>query len=160
MGPPEGEVRAIAALERATTVPQLIRETAVALVELVDARACAISRVLGDVLVLLSEYAPAGESLQLGQGYLVTDYPLTQEVIRQCEPRSASLLEADCDPEEAALLEALGFDSLLMVPMVVNEQCWALVEVYLRGQATLPREQVTLVEGVVARAGALVEQLS
>ena len=117
---PEGEARAAEALERATTVPELLRASCVALVELLDASACAISRVLGDVLVALTEYAPAGESLQLGQGFLVTDFPLTQEVIRRGESRAASLLDDDPDPQEAALLEELGFDSLLMVPMLVE----------------------------------------
>ena len=57
------------------------------------------------------------------------------------------------------MLEELGFDSLLMVPLPVGGECWALVEIYRRGQATFPPEQVTLAEGFVARAGALVERL-
>jgi GAF domain-containing protein len=47
-----------------------------------------------------------------------------------------------------------------MAPLPVGGQCWALVEVYARGRATFPPEQVTLAEGLVARTGALVEQLS
>ena len=156
---PEGEPRAGGALERAATVPDLLRASCVALVELLDASACGISRVIGDVLIALSDYAPAGESLQLGQGFLVTDFPLTQEVIRRGESRAASLLEDDPDPQEAALLEELGFDSLLMVPMVVNGRCWALVEVYARGRATFPQEQVVLAEELVARTGELIEEL-
>ena len=156
---PEGEARAVSALEGATTVPDLLRDACVALVELLDARACAISRVLGDVLVTLTEHAPAGETLQLGQGYLVTDFPLTVEVIKLGESRTASLLDGESDPQEVELLEALGFDTLLMVPLLVGGQCWALVELYIRGQATFPPEQVQLAEGFVARTGELVEQL-
>jgi len=156
---PEGEARAVSALERATTVPDLLRDACSALVELLGARACAISRVLGDVLVVLTEHAPAGETLQLGQGFLITDYPLTQEVIAVGESRTASLFDGESDRQEAELLEALGFDTLLMVPLFVGGQCWGLVELYLRGQATFPPEQVQLAEGFVARAGALVEQL-
>ncbi len=156
---PEGEARAVSALERATTVPDLLHAACVALVELLDVRACAISRVLGDVLVALTEHAPAGESLQLGQGYLITDFPLTVDVVERGESRTASLLDAESDPHEAELLEALGFDTLLMVPLLVGGQCWALVELYVRGQATFPPEQVQLAEGFVARVGVLVEQL-
>jgi GAF domain-containing protein len=159
MAAPEGEARAAEALERATTVPELLRASAVALVELLDASACAISRVLGDALVILTEHAPGGESLQLGQGYLVTDFPLTEEVVRRGESRAVSLHDEVPDPHEASVLEELGFESLLMVPLSVGGECWALVEIYRRGQATFPPEQVTLVEGFVARAGALVEQL-
>jgi GAF domain-containing protein len=157
---PEAEARAAEALERAASVPQVLRTTCVALVELLDARACAISRVIGDVLVALSEHAPAGESLQLGQGFLVTDYPLTQDVIESGESRVVSLLDDEPDPREASLLEALGFNSLLMVSMPVEGRCWALVEIYLGGQATFPPEHVKLAEEVVARAGALVERFS
>ena len=58
MAVPEGEARAAEALERATTMPELLRATAVALVELLDASACSISRVLGDALVIVTEHAP------------------------------------------------------------------------------------------------------
>ena len=156
---PEGAARAAEALERATTVPDLLRAASVALVELLEACACTISRVVGDVLVVLSEYAPAGESLQLGHGFLIPDFPLTQEVIGRGESRVVSILDDDPDPEEIALLEELGFDSLLMIPLAVSGQCWALVEIYARGRATFPSEHVTLAEGLVARTGELVEQL-
>ena len=157
---PEGEERAVSALERATTVPDLLRDACVALVELLDARACAISRVLGDVLVTLTEHAPAGETLQLGQGYLITDFPLTVEVIELGESRIASLLDGESDRREAELLEALGFDTLLMVPLLVAGQCWALVEVYRRDGPPFTLEDAGLAEHLVGRAGELVERLS
>ncbi len=157
---PEGEARAAEALERATSIPELLHTSCVALVGLLDARACAISRVVGDVLIALSDYAPAGESLQLGQGFLITDYPLTQDVIQAGESRAVSLQDDEPDPREASLLEALGFDSLLMVPMPVGGRCWALVEIYHSGRATFSPEHVRLAEELVARAGALVEQFS
>lgn len=156
---PEEAARASEALERATTVPDLLRVASAALVELLEARACVISRVLGDVLVVLSEHAPAGESLQLGRGYLIPDFPLTQEVIGRGGSRTASILDEDPDPREIALLEELGFDSLLMISLTVSGQCWALVEIYVRGRATFPSEHVRLAEGLVARTGELVERL-
>ncbi len=160
MAVPEGEARAAEALERAATVPDLLRTAAVALVELVDAQACSISRVLGDALVIVTEHARGGESLSLGQGYLVTDFPLTQEAIRVGESRAVSLFDDDPDPQEAAVLEELGFDGVLMMPLSAGGECWALVEVYTRGRATIPAERRALAEGLVARAGVLVEQLS
>jgi len=159
MAVPEGEARAAEALERATTVPDLLRATAGALVEVTGAQACSISRVLGDALVILTEHASGGESLTLGQGYLVTDFPLTQEVIRTGEARAATLFDDDPDPQEAAVLEELGFDGVLMMPLQVGGECWALVEIYTRGRATIPPEHEALAEGLVARAGVLVEQL-
>ena len=159
MAVPEGEARAAAALERATSVPELLRASAVALVEVLGASACAFSRVLGDALVIVVEYAPGGESLSLGQGFLVTDFPLTQEAIAAGQPRVASRLDESPDPQEAEVLEELGFDSVLMLPLLAGGQCWALVEVYTRGRATISPEHMALAEGLVARTGVLVEQL-
>ena len=49
--------------------------TAHELVDALDAQACGISRVIGDMLILVVEYADDGRTIQLGQGYLVSDYP-------------------------------------------------------------------------------------
>jgi GAF domain-containing protein len=156
---PDGAARAAEALERAATAPDLLRATAVALVELLGARACTVSRVVGDVLVVLAEHAPGGETLQLGQGFLIPDFPLTQEVIARGESRAVSLRDDDPDPREAALLEELGFDSLLMLPLPVQGQCWALVEVMGSPRSRFGEEDARLGEALVARCGALLEQL-
>jgi len=157
---PEGAARAAEALQRATTVPDLLRTTCAVLAEMLHGQASVISRVLGDVLVPLSEFAPGGESLQLGQGFLIPDFPLTQEVIRRGESRRVSLHDDEPDPQELALLEAFGFDELLMVPLAVAGQCWALVEVYRRDGPPFTLEDAGLAEHLVGRAGELVERLS
>jgi GAF domain-containing protein len=95
-----------------------------------DADACAISRVIGDVLILLAERAPEGTTLQSGQGYLVPDFPQTAEVLRTKVPRALTLDDGDVDRSEAGLLEELGFGALLMLPLELNGTVWGLVEVY------------------------------
>ena len=154
--PPE---RTAEALARETSVPGLLRATCTELVEVLDAHACAISRLIGEVLVELVEYAPSRKSLHLGHGYLVPDYPLTQEVIEQGEPRLVSLLDDDPDPSEAVLLRELGFDSLLMLPLRSMGECWGLVEVYLGHGRSFRDEDARVAERVAARAGELIEQL-
>lgn len=101
-----------------------------ALLSDLDADACAISRVIGDVLILVAERVPHGGTLQQGQGYLVPDFPQTEEVLRTREPRALTLDDPDVDEAEAALLRELGFGSLLMVPLELNGRVWGLVEVY------------------------------
>jgi GAF domain len=102
------------------------------LIARLDADACAISRVIGDVLILVAEQIPDGGTLQMGQGYLVPDFPQTAEVLRTGEPRSLTLDDANVDPAEAMVLRAHGFGALAMFTLELNGAVWGLVEVYRR----------------------------
>jgi GAF domain-containing protein len=153
---PDDAARAEAAeaeLERAKTPADLLRATCIALVELLDAEASAISRIVGDLLVDVVQHSRSGRDIALGYGYLVSDYPLTEEVLREGEPRSVSLLDADADPEEARLLREMGFDALLMLALKAADRPWALVEVYDSGGRRFSREEITAAAELVRRAG-------
>jgi len=100
------------------------------LVAELDADACAISRVIGDVLILVAEWARDGTGLQQGQGYLVSDFPETAEVLASRNPRALTLDDADLDPGEAFILREHGFGSLVMLPLDLNGAAWGLVEIY------------------------------
>jgi GAF domain len=101
-----------------------------ALVTELQADACAISRMIGDVLILVTEHVPHGMTLQQGQGYLVPDYPQTAEVLETGTPRVLTLDDDDVDEGEAAVLRAYGFGALLMLRLELNGGIWGLVEVY------------------------------
>ena len=83
--------RAVAALRSATTLPELLRAATAQFVEVVDASACAISRVVGDVLIEVAEHSRDDRLIALGHGYLISDYPLTKQAFEQDTPRTASL---------------------------------------------------------------------
>ena len=100
------------------------------LVDALDANGCGISRTVGDMLILVVEYTSDGRSLQLGQGYLVSDYPATARVLADSEPRSMTLDDVDVDGAEAAVLRELGYGSLLMLPLALEGELWGLVEIY------------------------------
>jgi GAF domain-containing protein len=100
------------------------------LVAQLDADACAISRVIGDVLILVAERARDGTGLQQGQGYLVSDFPQTAEVLQSGAPRALTLDDADLDSAEAFILREHGFGSLVMLALELNGAAWGLVEVY------------------------------
>ena len=138
------------ALERETTVPGVLRAACVLLTNDLEAHACNLSRLVGQLLVDLSEHTLDGRTLQLGRGYLLSDFPLTQTVIELRTPRIVSLFEPDVDQSEAELLRALGFDSLVMLPLVLEDSCWGLFEIYRRGTRVFVDEDV-------ARATAIVE---
>lgn len=114
------------------------------LVERLDADACAISRVIGDVLILVAEYAESGATLQQGQGYLVPDFPQTAEVLRSREPRALTLDDIEVDAAEAAVLRHHGFGSLVMLPLELNGHAWGLVEVYRRESRAFSESEILL----------------
>ncbi len=141
-----------------TTVRGLLATTCRELVELLDATACAVSRVIGDLLVGLDEYTTSRRPLEHGHEYLISDYPLTREVVESGEPRRVSRLDADADPTEAELLEKLGFESLLMVCLPSGGECWGLLEVYA-DKGRFDEGQAELARRLAGLAGERLEQL-
>jgi GAF domain-containing protein len=116
------------------------------LIERVDAEACALSRVIGDVLILIVERVPEGwRSLQSGQGYLVSDYPLTAEVLGTGQPQALTLDDPDVDEAEATILREQGFGALVMAPLELNGKVWGLVEVYRTARRPFSEVDIELV---------------
>jgi GAF domain-containing protein len=150
---------ALEALARETTVPSLLRATCKELVELLDASACVLSRVIGELLVTLVDCSRVGGDFDGGHGYLIPDYPLTQEVVERGESRFLSLLDPSPDAAEAAVLRRLGFESMLMLPLPSMDRCWGLVEIYANDDRRFGTEDAKLAEEVVVHAGRLLEQL-
>ena len=127
------------------------------LVDELRADACAISRVLGDVLIQIGEHVTDGGTINTGQGYLASDFPLTVEVLRDAVPRRVWTGDPQADAEEVRLLLAFGYDGLLMLPLVLDGGVWALVEVYRRGGGFSEQEAAAgavLLADVVAAAAA------
>lgn len=132
----------------------LLAATAQALVDELRADACTVSRAIGDVLILVTERAPEGRTLLMGQGYLVPDYPQTQAVLQTGLPRALTLADDDVDAAEASVLEELGFASLLMLPLPIGGSTWGLVEVYRLAPVPFGENDVQLAGEIVARASA------
>jgi GAF domain-containing protein len=144
--------RATAAIDQEQTVRGLLETACRELVDTLNAKACAISRVVGDLLIALAEFSRGQGPLELGHEYLISDYPMTLEVVQRGQARAVSLLEDSPEPNEAALLEKLGFESLLMVCLPVGGGCWGLVEVYADGQR-FDEGQAELAEQIAAATG-------
>jgi GAF domain-containing protein len=150
--------RATAALAQERTVRGLLETSCRELVGMLQAEACAISRVVGDLLVALAEFSRGQDPLELGHEYLISDYPLTLEVVQQGKARAVSLLDDAPEPNEAALLERLGFESLLMVCLPAAGDCWGLVEVYA-DEKRFDEQQAALAAQFAAATGRRLEQL-
>ncbi len=134
----------------------LLKSTATELVDALEAQACAISRTIGDVLIMVTDLAPPGQTLQLGGGYLVSDYPLTHDVLATGRPRTLTLLDPHVDPQEASVLRELGFASLLMCPLELNGGPWGLVEVYRTEPLPFTEDDLRTAGAIVSRAVAIV----
>ena len=150
---------AAAVLAAAKTVPGLLSTTARVLVASLNASACTISRAIGDLLVDLVDYSPTG-SVQLGHGYLISDYPATREVLEELRPNAVSVADPSADEHEVALLRQLGFESLLMLPLAVNGAAWGLVEVYNRDRDRFSQRDLEAASDIVAHASAALTRLA
>jgi GAF domain-containing protein len=144
-------------IEAEESVSRVLHVACGELVELFDARFASVSRVIGDLLVELSGFRRSGEPHPL-ELFLVTDYPLTQEVISAGEPRIVRRSDPVADPAEVALLERLGFDSLLMLPLRSHGQSWGLVEVY-GDDRDFAEDKIATARELIARVGQLVAEL-
>ena len=144
-------------LEREATVPAVLKTSCVLLTNNLEAHACNLSRVVGQLLVDLCEHSFDGRRIQLGRGYLLPDFPQTHEVIERREARVVSLFDEVVDESEAGLLRALRFDSLLMVPLIVDDACWGLFEVYREGAKLFTAEDLAHATAIVESTGTVLD---
>src|SRR4029078_5652624 len=151
--------QAVDALSGQNTVRGVLETACREITETLDASACLVSRVVGDLLVSLVEFSRAERGPGIGHEYLISDYPLTHEVIERGEPRVVSLLDDAPEPTEAELLEKLGFESLLMVCMPSQGSCWGLVEVYGEGRSFDDR-QAGIAKAIANAAGIQLERVA
>jgi transcriptional regulator with GAF, ATPase, and Fis domain len=151
--------RAARALANEQTIRGLLGTACRELVGLLDATACAVSRVIGDLLVGLDEFSHATRPLEHGHEYLISDYPLTKQVIDSGSPQRVARVDEDAEPTEVDLLQKLGFDSLLMVCLPAHEKCWGLIEVYCE-TGRFDEGQEALARRLTKVAGKRLEQLA
>jgi len=126
--------------------------TAREIADAVGADACGMSRAVGDMLILVVEYTEDGRTIQLGQGYLVSDYPETARVLADRQPRALTLDDPGVDGAEAGILRELGYGSLLMLPLVLNGELWGLVEVYRSDTRPFSDDDVRTAKDLLERA--------
>jgi len=117
-------------LELDEVLPTVARKIAAAL----DVTSCSISDWDPDrnlVQTLIDESVEFDDSPDdIGQIYLLEDYPTTAEVLSTRQPRVIQATDQEADLSERALLEQLGYQSLLLVPMVARDQVMGLLELF------------------------------
>jgi transcriptional regulator with GAF, ATPase, and Fis domain len=126
----------------------VLQERARQLVARTGADACVISRVLGDVLIIVTRVTADAAPLELGQGFLVSDYPVTEAVLRTGEPAVLTLDDDDVDAAEAQLLRDIGYATLLMLPLDVVGEQWGLVELYRRAADRFGADEIAAAQSL------------
>ncbi len=148
---------AIGRLETEKTVSRLLGAACLELAGLLGASRAVISRVIGDLIVELSDYDGSGAERPL-ELFMLADYPLTQTVLETGEPKTVARGDPGADPAEAVLLERLGYDSLLMVPLRSRDSDWGLVEIY-RDERGFGQDQIERAVALVERIGELLAEV-
>jgi transcriptional regulator with GAF, ATPase, and Fis domain len=134
----------------ATRLVDVLHERARQLVAHTAADACVISRVLGDVLTIVTRVTADAAPLELGQGFLVSDYPVTEAVLRTGEPAVLTRAYDDLDAAEAQLLRDIGYATLLMLPLEVLGDRWGLIELYRRAADHFGTDEIAAAQSLAS----------
>jgi transcriptional regulator with GAF, ATPase, and Fis domain len=146
-------------LDSAATVWELTGRLCEALVKELNGVACIVSRVIGDAIVQVAEYAADGRSYQLGRGFLVSEFPATEAVLRTGAPDAVSVEDDDPDAAEIAVLRDLAVQSVLMLALNADARGWGLVEVYRSRPAKFEAAEIEQAQALVSRADARLREL-
>jgi putative nucleotidyltransferase with HDIG domain len=159
--PALGVFEAAQALFTHDDVAEMLAVLARSLCELVDAKACMISSVDMDAATVrdLAGYARAPHAWDAAaEEYLLEDYPRTAEAIDEGVPVVIRVDEADADPTESRRVAQLGFRSLLMFALTVEDEPYALIEIYDTRPRSFGGVEVRLCRALAAEAAKVVEQ--
>jgi putative nucleotidyltransferase with HDIG domain len=159
--PALGVFEAAQALFALDDTTEMLAVLARSLCELVDAKACMVSTIdmaAGSVRDLAGYARPPHAWDAQAEEYRLDDYPCTAEVIDQDIELVCRLDEPDTEPAEARRLEQLGYRSLLMFALSVEDVPYALIEIYDTRPRSFGGVEVRLCRALTAEAGKVVAQ--
>jgi diguanylate cyclase (GGDEF)-like protein len=145
-------VSAVAAIELETTPEGVCNRLCKSLVFVVGATACSSSWIDEGYVVDVTAHALRDVSLGREAAYRISDFPLTDEVIRTGQPRTVSFTDHDVDSAEAFILRELGMNALLMLPLRVGNRPWGLVELYEMRLRRFTDDDVAIAQFLVSQA--------
>lgn len=121
---------AATAIAREADRSALLERLAKAATFVTGATGCVVSRVQGRRLIDAARHSLRDIDLGDEAAYLIDEFPLTKALLDSKLPRSISFLDEDLDQAEAFVLRELRMNCCLLVPIVVHDESWGLVEVY------------------------------
>ena len=129
--------------------------------EFLDASACLISIYDADAGLVRDRagYARTPYSWDTtAEEYDLGDYPRTLEVLTSGNPYACRLDGRRVDPTEARFLVELGFRSLLMLPLPVDGEPFALIEIYDARPRAFGEGEIRLCQALATEAGVMVSR--
>jgi HD-GYP domain-containing protein (c-di-GMP phosphodiesterase class II) len=145
-----------APMQEATDVAGLFAGLARAVVGAVRGDACLISILSEDGHILRDVAASVQRPARLNvvaEQYILNDFPLTRSVIENRHSAEISVNDPDGDAAEIENLKELGFDRLLMSPLVVENEVIGTVECYRKVDRAFRQNDPNEIEVLTAFAG-------
>jgi diguanylate cyclase (GGDEF)-like protein len=155
-----GAMDAAVAIWTEETLDGVLERLGKAIAFVVGATATNISKVEGPRLVDMTKHALRDVDLGDDSAYLISDYPVTQEVLDREIVRSVSFLDDEVDSGEAFVLRELEMNAVMLVPLVVDGRSWGLVEIYDMRLRRFTAEEQALARFLVDQAGRRIESLA
>ncbi|HEY2790615.1 MAG TPA: HD domain-containing phosphohydrolase [Gaiellales bacterium] len=159
--PALGVFEAAQALFAVDDPTEMLAVLARSLCELIDAKACMVSTIdmdAGSVRDLAGYARPPHSWDAQAEEYRLDDYPSTAKAIEQDVELVCRLDDPDTDPAEARRLEQLGYRSMLMFALAVEDAPYALIEIYDTRPRSFGGVEVRLCRALTAEAGKVVAQ--
>jgi diguanylate cyclase (GGDEF)-like protein len=125
----------------------------------VGATGALISKVEGPRLADAVRHSMRDIDLGEDTAYLISDFPVTKEVLDTISVRSISFLDDDLDRAEAFVLRELRMNCAMLLPLVVRGRSWGLVEIYDMRLRRFSREDEAVARFLVGQAGRRIESL-
>ena len=151
-------IETVQALARLDDVADMLAELARHLTEVLDADGCLISLVDSEHGTMRSRAGfarPPYRWRRTAADHVISEYPQTAEVLATGRPMRCTL-ESGADPGEARWLIELGFRSLMMLPLPVEDEPYALIEIYDRTTRVFADAEVRLCQALALEAGRVV----
>ena len=125
----------------------------------VGATATNISKVDGPRLGDTAKHALRDVDLGEDVAYVISDFPVTAQVLETLTSKSISFLDDDLDGAEAFVLRELQMNSALLVPIVVEGVAWGLVEIYDMRLRRYDADETAVATFLVGQAARRIEAL-
>ncbi len=142
-------------------VAEMLAVLARSLCELIDAKACMVSIIdmtAGTVRDRAGYARPPHTWDSAAEESRLEDYPATADVIERDTTLVCRVDDPDTDPAEARRLGELGYRSLLMFALAVEDEPYALIEIYDTRTRSFGGVEVRLCRALAAEAGKVVTQ--
>ena len=150
---------ASAAIWAAKSVEGVLDRLSKSVAFVVGATATVISKVEGSRVADMTRHSLRDIDLGEEAAYLISDFPVTREVLEQACVKSISFLDGDLDSAEAFVLRELQMNAAILLPLVVHGQSWGLVEVYDMRLRRFSTEDEALASFLVSQTGRRIESL-